>query len=284
MTRPQLPNWFRIALSFLTVLSFLPQLRRLWLTKNSAGISIYYVLFNVIVATNQFTIIFALLFTYPGGLGRFTHRPITTGDWLNFLHVSVTLLVFLAFFALTIVYRPAGDSLQKRITISLYSLFLLFTIIPEAFLLAAGYAEDQYGIKLLELVLFIPISMGNLLATGLGALSVVFQARQVLQQQRQRSSLPTALSSFSLLAQAVVFAILATSWVWRVSWENPPSRIGVKQWFATYGWAVVQNAIFALVQFSLFCMLHYSGRAGLLRASSPMGQNVEVEPLLHGHF
>jgi uncharacterized protein with PQ loop repeat len=84
------------ALSILTILSFLPQLRRLWSTKNTSSISIYYVLFNLIVATNQFTIIFALLFTYPGGLGRFIHRPITTGDWLNLLHVSITLPVSLA--------------------------------------------------------------------------------------------------------------------------------------------------------------------------------------------
>ncbi|KAL4861191.1 hypothetical protein BDV12DRAFT_204252 [Aspergillus spectabilis] len=188
-------------------------------------------------------------------------------------------------------YRPAGGTYWHRHTpIILYSLFLLLTTIPEAVLLACGQAQDQYGSKLLELVLFIPISMGNVLATILVPLSFAFQARQIVQQQQYRggsslsSETTTALSSSSLLTQAVVFALLAASWVWRVSWEHPPARITVKQWFSVYGWAIVQNVTFALVQFGLFCMTRYGSQGRVGSASSPMAQEVEVEPLLHGRF
>lgn len=77
--------WPSPCFSVLLVLSstsFLPQLQLLWLRRDSSGISLYYVLFNLIVATELFTIDLAMLTSVDGG-NIFVHSPATTGDWLN---------------------------------------------------------------------------------------------------------------------------------------------------------------------------------------------------------
>lgn len=73
--------FYRI-LSVLSFASFLPQLQLVWLRRDSSGISLYYVLFNLVVATELFTIDLAILTSVDGG-DIFVHSPATTGDWLN---------------------------------------------------------------------------------------------------------------------------------------------------------------------------------------------------------
>lgn len=78
-------TWPFLCFSVLLVLSFasfLPQLQLLWLRRDSSGISLYYVLFNLIVATELFTIDLAMLTSVDGG-DIFVHSPATAGDWLN---------------------------------------------------------------------------------------------------------------------------------------------------------------------------------------------------------
>lgn len=66
----------------LSLASFLPQLQRLWLRRDSSGISLAYVLFNLMVATELFTIDLAILTSVDGG-DIFVHSPASVGDWLN---------------------------------------------------------------------------------------------------------------------------------------------------------------------------------------------------------
>lgn len=66
----------------LSFASFLPQLQLLWLRRDSLGINLYYALFNLIVATELFTIDLSILTSVDGG-EIFVHSPATTGDWLN---------------------------------------------------------------------------------------------------------------------------------------------------------------------------------------------------------
>lgn len=78
-------TWPSPCFSVLLVLSFasfLPQLQLLWLRRDSSGISLYYVLFNLIIATELFTIDLAMLTSVDGG-DIFVHSPASTGDWLN---------------------------------------------------------------------------------------------------------------------------------------------------------------------------------------------------------
>lgn len=79
----------------LTAFSFLPQLYRLWLKKDGTGISIAYVLINLLVATEQLTNETYVTANVPeSGRGIFTHDPLSTGDWLNLAQTLVTWVMF----------------------------------------------------------------------------------------------------------------------------------------------------------------------------------------------
>ena len=87
---------FPSVLIVLTALSFLPQLYQLWSKKDSTGISIGYVLANLVVATEQLTLEAYVTVNVPESAGgTFTHDPLSTGDWLNFVQTLVTWLLFL---------------------------------------------------------------------------------------------------------------------------------------------------------------------------------------------
>jgi hypothetical protein len=83
-------------LSVLLVLSFasfLPQLQLLWLRRDSSGISLCYVLFNLVVATELFTIDLSILTSAEGG-EIFVHSPASTGDWLNLAQFGTVWLMW----------------------------------------------------------------------------------------------------------------------------------------------------------------------------------------------
>lgn len=88
-------NGITSILCFLTFLSFLPQLRRILAKKDSTGISLYYLLYNLISATEQFTLGF--YFVISDSLSRevFVHYPVNTGDWLNMAQLTVVWLMSL---------------------------------------------------------------------------------------------------------------------------------------------------------------------------------------------
>ncbi len=68
----------------------------LWSKKDSTGISIGYVLANLLVATEQLSLEAYVTVNVPGSAGgTFTHDPLSTGDWLNFVQTLVTWLLFL---------------------------------------------------------------------------------------------------------------------------------------------------------------------------------------------
>lgn len=81
--------------------SFVPQLGRLYSRGDSSGISRYYVLFNLISATEQLTLAlaFAVLVNTTnddGGSDFFLHNPLTLGDRLNIAQLATVWLLSLA--------------------------------------------------------------------------------------------------------------------------------------------------------------------------------------------
>jgi hypothetical protein len=124
----------------------------------------------------------------------------------------------------------------------------------------------SYGDYLVEIAL-IPVWLGHMLATILGVLAVVLQARQVLmqlhhKQQQQLISNPvpaSALSPLSLKLQAIVFAVLAISWPWRLvgGGEETNPQADSPKWYSIEcfsGWLVVNHFVFALGQIVLLCL------------------------------
>lgn len=97
-----------------------------------------------------------------------------------------------------------------------------------------------------------------------------------LYAQRQKAF---ALSISGLASQAVVFALVASSWTARVRF---PAIEGVSlsllvAWYQLVGWAAVDNAIFAIVQFVLLCLAKQHQRGSVDIFTRP-----DEEPLL-GH-
>lgn len=99
------PNWLRMCVTriifkarglllfriliLLSGASYLPQLHRIWVHGNCQGISLSYLLLNLISATEQFTIGFFILVNHKGGTDLFVETPITTGDWLNLAQLTL---------------------------------------------------------------------------------------------------------------------------------------------------------------------------------------------------
>ena len=82
-------------LLIISFVSFLPQLHLLWARKDASGISLYYVLYNLISATEQLTIAFTIMVNMTDGADAFVHKPRSAGDWLNLSHMIVVWLLFL---------------------------------------------------------------------------------------------------------------------------------------------------------------------------------------------
>ncbi|KAJ5146648.1 uncharacterized protein N7515_001212 [Penicillium bovifimosum] len=268
------PNWLRIILSALTVLSLYPQIQCIRSRKDSSGISVYYVLFNLIAATEQFTIVvFFLVNNNIGGGEVFVHSPSSTGDWLNLGQMTVSYVLFLIFFAFTLHYLP-DDVAHKLTALAVYSAFLFVSVFPELYYVITGGIYDNGPYRELPLSLFggYHLIFVNPVVTLFMVISIIFQVRQTLQE-------PSSFMSVSVFAfQAFVFALLGVSWLLRIRW--PPSgmpafyRSPVLEMYRLVGWAAMDHLVYALWQ-ALLCFIVW--RRGVNSAQSPGG---ETEPLL----
>jgi hypothetical protein len=141
-----------------------------------------------------------------------------------------------------------------------------------------GYpSEDLYRLWFGALYHGIHTLLLSWIITGLGVAAVFFQARETVTRSPCQ-----ALSRVGLAAQAVVFALVAVSWVMRVGfpWELLDGRqvtFGVfTTWYELVGWAAVDNAVFALGQGVLW---------EVVSRHQVKGDNVsesETQSLLHG--
>jgi hypothetical protein len=92
--------------------------------------------------------------------------------------------------------------------------------------------------------------------------------------QREKAS---ALSTPGLATQAVVFSLVALSWTSRVRFIDL-DRVTLHvliAWYQLVGWATVDNAIFAMIQFVLLCLSTHHKRGIADSFTQP-----EQEPLL----
>ncbi|KAL4885398.1 hypothetical protein BJY04DRAFT_134061 [Aspergillus karnatakaensis] len=284
MAYNEVPDGIRLVLIILTALSFIPQLYRLFSLKTSTGISITYILFNLIVATEQFTNEFYIMVNVPEASGgMFTHEPLSRGDWLNFAQITVVWVLLQILFALCIFYRPTGQSYRRYI--ALYFLYILISVVPELLDLL-GFIKDGEDFThedYQQHFIFVHIVLINPIVTILGGASAKYQLPQI-QRQPEKS----ALSVLGLLVQAVVFAIVAVSWVWRVVYASDLwccLSFEWVDWYYNYGRPVVDNAVFAGVQFTLFLMwakLRRGGRGG--RGGKRDRERGETRPLLADQY
>ncbi|KAL4860777.1 hypothetical protein BDV12DRAFT_181122 [Aspergillus spectabilis] len=276
MAPPELPAWARIILIVFTTLSFLPQLHKLIASSDSSSISPYYVLSNLLLATNHFTIYLAFCVSDPSGGGVVVHNPPSTADFLNLTQVFVVWLLFSLVFVLTLTYLPSDDRPAKRNVVSIYIAFLLISLIPQVYDIIAGFNGLAHSDREWLLVFFVAghLAIVNPVLTIFAIVSARIQVRKI-----KRGTAVTGFSTPGLATQIITFAVVAVSWIWRVLYGDAPRFVdnAALDWYAKFGWPVVGNTVFANVHFMILWVIARRGRGG---TDSVQGSEGETEPLL----
>ncbi|KAH8756568.1 hypothetical protein F5883DRAFT_649172 [Diaporthe sp. PMI_573] len=252
------PDWLRIVLLVLSFASFLPQLQLLWLRRDSSGISLCYVLFSLVVATELFTIDLSILTSAEGG-EIFVHSPASTGDWLNLAQFGTVWLMWALIFTACIVFYPRDRPYTVPAIVStIYTGYLLISLVPLIVVPAStGPEEDRKWFD--GLFTGFHIIILNPLITILGVASLYPQARTIL--GRPSDSGHGALSLVGLAVQAVLFLLLGLTWPGRLAWPGPMFRRAFSSWFQMVGYVAFDYIIFAVVQAVLLSIaVRHSGR------------------------
>ncbi|KAF2826715.1 hypothetical protein CC86DRAFT_405973 [Ophiobolus disseminans] len=258
MTFSLVPNWLRIALLALSLLSFLPQLRHTIYRKNGTGISICYILFNLFSATEQFSMAFYFVVEHIGNPTAFCHDPVTTGDWLNFAQTAIVAVLWLVLFTVCLLL-PSNHAIASKIfALLVYIAFLYISIIP----LYEDYMHPPRKGREFGANLWFGIHAWLItkVVLGLSIVAIYCQAKEIRSRPWER-----ALSRVGITVQAVVFSLVAVSWVLRVEYpwgEMSLSWESLLRWYYLVGWAPVFNAVFALGQAVLLAVVWRSGRVG----------------------
>ncbi|KAK8026493.1 ATP synthase F0 [Apiospora marii] len=275
------PNWMRILLLLLSGASFFPQLGRLYSRGDSSGISRYYMLCNLISATEQLTLALALLVNTgdDGGSDFFLHNPLTLGDRLNIAQLAVVWALSLVVFLLCLYYPSTHRDASNSQATAIYTSFLLLSLLPALALLWTPPADREDRRRLPALFHGLHSLWLSPLVTLLGLAAAFFQLRE-MREPHGSSPGRSALSLVGLAAQAVTFAVVAVSWALRVvfPWSDIPAdaRLGLGffgSWYQLVGWAAVDNGVFALVQGVVWC-------AAMRRIGGVGSGEGEREPLI----
>lgn len=286
----------------LSFASFLPQLQLLWLRRDSSGVSLYYVLFNLVVSTEIFTIDLAILNSVDGG-NIFVHAPATIGDWLNLAQFGTVWVMWVVMyvnpsfdterihefavvkslikscplsFITCIVFYPRGRPRTVPVSASaIYICYLLISLLPIIVVSTRpGPKEDRKwfdGLFTGFHILFL-----NPPITILGVASLYPQCRAIL--RRPRDSGPGALSLVGLAAQAVLFLILGFTWLGRLAWPYPAFWRAFRSWFKMVGYVPFDYITFAGVQaILLYIAVRHNGWHAMVEGAHPAS---ERDPLL----
>ncbi|KAB8238197.1 uncharacterized protein BDW43DRAFT_321250 [Aspergillus alliaceus] len=258
-------------LLILSIFSFGPQLRCLRQNGDLMGISLAYLLCNVINATEQFTISMSYLFI-AGDSDFFIYNPPNAGDWLNFLQLAVTWGLSSTLFFLGIFYSPAYPR-RKTFIIGIYIAFLSISLLAAVLYILTNPCGASRGSQCWLDAIFLGshLIFVNPVVTLLAIAALPAQLLELKQHGH------AALSLTGLASQAVIFAVLGLSWIFRVRLDHNLSDLfwtwgSFTSWYQLVGWAAVDNLVFAVVQGILFLVVLRGKRTALAK-----GEN---EPLL----
>ncbi|RAH46321.1 uncharacterized protein BO95DRAFT_452683 [Aspergillus brunneoviolaceus CBS 621.78] len=224
------PNLLRVVLLGLEITVSLPQLWRIWAQKMSTGLSLPYVFFNLLSATERFTVGFltAVNSTIAGAdpPGFFAHNPRTIGDCLNLVQLDA---LFPSMF-----HEP--DERQIDFGVAIFA--GMCSIIPQAIQLRS-LSLDWGVVRVRDWTL-----------------------------------------------QAVVLAMLAVSWLFRVRFASREDNVLTPfrsiAWFVRVGWPAGGTGMFAVVQGGL-AVLGLLGRRRVVGGGEGVRVSEgETNPLLGG--
>jgi hypothetical protein len=109
--------------------------------------------------------------------------------------------------------------------------------------------------------------------SGFNVVTIYFQVRETQMRPQEQ-----ALSRMGLAVQAVIFILVAFSWIGRVEFPYPDGGFpwtSLSTWYELVGWAAVDNGIFAIGQAILLWIV---SRQDAFNSGVVHG---ETEPLLH---
>ncbi|GCB22919.1 hypothetical protein AAWM_05804 [Aspergillus awamori] len=282
------PNWLRVVLLGLDITVFLPQIWRIWSQKTSTGLSLLYIFFILLSATERFTNAFfgAVNWTIAGANapGFFVHDPRTIGDWLNLVQLGVDWVLLLLLFILCLTYPPPyyrSQAHTRILSAILYTTFALISIIPlfidalfPSIFHEPGERQPDFGVAIFA---GFHLFFLNTICTLLSICSIIPQAIQLSSLSLDSGVVRVR----DLVVQAVVLTMLAVSWVFRVSL---PSGVDVLTplrsiaWYVRVGWPAGGTGVFAIVQGGLAVL----GMMGRRRVCGSVGGEGETDPLMGG--
>jgi hypothetical protein len=161
----------------------------------------------------------------------------------------------------------------KFAAVGTYIAFLLISVVP---VFADAINPPDHQSRLWTVALFCGIHSFYIswIITALNGVAIYYQAREIVKFPRN-----IALSRVGLATQAVIFTIMAISWIGRVSFPYEYFAEGfwgtLTTWYELVGWAAVDTGIFALGQAFLLWRIPHEASV----ASGPL--QPEEQPLLH---
>ncbi|KAF5855659.1 hypothetical protein ETB97_008832 [Aspergillus alliaceus] len=235
------------------------------------GISLAYLLCNVINATEQYTISTSYLFIAQGS-DFFIYNPPNTEDWLNFLQLAVTWGLSSTLFFLSVFYSPARLG-RKTFIVGIYIAFLSISLLAAVLYILTNPCGSSRGNECLLDAIF----LGSHLIFVNPVVTILAIAALPAQLQELKRHRHAVLSLVGLASPTMIFAVLGLSWVFRVRLDQNLSDIfwtwgTFISWYQLVGWAAVDNLAFAVVQGILFLVV-------LRRKRTAMAEG-ENEPLL----
>ncbi|KAF2106050.1 hypothetical protein BDV96DRAFT_339262 [Lophiotrema nucula] len=270
----------QIALIVLSAASFWPQYCRILTLQQSVGISPYYVLLNLISATEQLALGLYLAMSHEvddDGMVRF---PLPWGRWLNLAHFAVVCICQLVLIIMCLLFPSHHPWTNRTVVVAIYVGFALVSLGPVILELLPPPQSDPLGgrrwfsafVAVLHVYLLGPV------VTLLAFVALFPQIREI----RTRPG-PSVLSPLGLAIQALLFAVVALSWLVRMVLPIPLESIPWDRllhvlvvWYQLVGWAAVDNFAYAFVQTVLWVvekahrmlLLHGDETAPLIDASA----------------
>jgi hypothetical protein len=157
-------------------------------------------------------------------------------------------------FTICLYYSPSRPR-QKGVVIAIYITFLFISIIPGVFETTLPPPGDEGRDWFSALFGGYHVLYINPVVTAIAIAAFLPQARETLSRPDRG-----ALSLTGLATQAVVFAIVAACWPFRMTlpssfWHSKPFG-----WYQLIGWATADNGVFAVVQAVLWWIAMRCGR------------------------
>ncbi|KAK7414982.1 hypothetical protein QQX98_006215 [Neonectria punicea] len=240
-------NTVKIIFLIISAASFVPQYGLVLSRRDCEGLSLIYLLINLIVATQQLALWLFFIVDHEEVDGFLVHSPLTVGDWLNLGQFAVVLIGHLILFGAYLFYPPPRPG-QKTVAVLIYIAFLFISVFPVLFIASLPpTGTDSYNDRRWPSAIFFYISsmLVNPMISALALVAYLPQAREL----RSRSDVG-ALRVLGLALQGGIF--LAVAIFWPLRFPQLPLGVSFFMWYQIVGWALVDNLIFVFVQAMLW--------------------------------